>query len=166
MIKGEWAMSKVYCLFLSLVLVSINSHAVEPVLDHQGLFYFNLTFDVGQTTKPEHDFGFRFDRSLVQPGETMTMSQLNTKPAVLNLKLNSNGLKAFKLHGIDYSYATNDAYVYHGAEGGDAKTGGEAEAEAQPIPESTEEAKRKINIPLGIIIGVGIGAIAVAGTGQ
>lgn len=95
-------MSKVYWLFLSLILASINSHAVEPVLDHQGIFYFNLTFDAGQTTKTEHDFGFRFDRSLVQPGETATMSQLNNKPAVLNLKLNSNGLKAFKLHGIDY----------------------------------------------------------------
>ena len=159
-------MSKVYWLFLSLILASINSHAVEPVLDHQGLFYFNITFDAGQMTKTEHDFGFRFDRSLVQPGETTTMSQLNNKPAVLNLKLNSNGLKAFKLHGIDYSYATNDTYVHHGAEGGDTKTDGEPEAEAQPIPEPTETAKRKINIPLGVIIGVGIGAIAVAGTGQ
>jgi hypothetical protein len=151
-------MSKVYCLFLSLFLVSINVHAYEPVLDHQGMLYFNLSFDVGQTKKVEHDFGFRFDRALVQPRETLTMSQLNAKPAVFNLKLNNDGLKAFYVNGTDYSYDVNNIYVYHGAEGGDAKSGGEAEA--QPIPEATAEPRRKINIPLGVVIGVLIGGLA------
>ncbi len=159
-------MSKVCWLFLSLILVSVNSYAVEPILDQQGMFYFNLSFDAGQTTKTEHDFGFRFDRALVQPGENMTMSQLTAKPAVFNLKLNKNGLKAFELNGIDYSY---EDYVYRGAEGGDAKTGAAKtaaktadEAEAQPVPETTAEPKKKINVPLGVIIGVLIGTVAFA----
>lgn len=159
-------MSKVYGLFLSLILVSINSHAVEPVLDQQGMFYFNVIFDAGQTTKTEHDFGFRFDRTLAEPGENITMNQLAAKPAVFNLKLNNNGLKAFKLNGIDYSYQD---YVYHGAEGGDAKTGAAKtaaktgdEAEAQPIPEATEQPKRKLDVPLGVIIGGLIGITAIA----
>jgi hypothetical protein len=154
-------MSKVYCLFLSLILVSVSSHAFEPVLDQQATFYFNLSFDMGQTSKTDHDFGFRFDRSLVQPGENMTMSQLTAKPAVLNLKLNNNGLKALKINGIDY---TDEYYVYRGAEGGDAKTGAAKtsdEAETQPIPETTEQPKKKINVPLGVIIGILIGAVAI-----
>ena len=134
-------MVKVFLLFLSLIIVSINSHAVEPVLDQQGIFYFNMTFDAGQSTKTEHDFGFRLDRVLMQPGETMTMNQLADKPAVFNLKLNDNGLKAFELNGVDYS---TEYYV--------ARAEGE-EVEAQP--------KKALDIPVGVIIGVLIGTVAV-----
>jgi hypothetical protein len=133
-------MSKVW--FLTLIFVSINSYAVEPVLDQQGMFYFNMTFGSGTSTKTEHDFGFRFDRTLSQPGEVMTMSQLAAKPAVFNLKLNNNGLKAFELNGVDYS---TEYYV--------ARADGE-EVEAQP--------KKKVDIPVGVIIGVLIGTVAVA----
>ncbi len=136
-------MSKLFWIFLSLILISMNSHAVEPTLDQQGLFYFNMTFDAGTSTKAEHDFGFRLDRTLMQPGESMTMNQLVDQPAVLNLKFNNNGLKAFELNGIDYS----TEYYVSRAEGD--------EAEAQP--------KKKIDIPLGVIIGVGFGTLAIAG---
>ena len=159
-------MLRVYWLFLSLILVSINSHAVEPVLDQQATFYFNLSFDAGRTTKTEHDFGFRFDRSLVQPGENMTMSQLAAKPAVFNLKLNNNGLKAFELNGIDY---TDEYYVYRGAEGGDAKTKtaetGE-EVETQPVSEPSELSKKIGKIPAGVYIGFVIGVGALMATGN
>lgn len=137
-------MLKVFSLFLSLMLVSINSYAVEPVLDQQGMFYFNMSFDAGTSTKTEHDFGFRLDRTLTQSGETMTVSQLADKPAVFNLKLNNNGLKAFELNGIDYS---TEYYVAR-AEG--EETG----AEAQP--------KKALDVPVGVIIGVLIGTVAVA----
>jgi hypothetical protein len=122
-------------------------------MDHQGMLYFNLSYDLEHAKKAEHDFGFRFDRSYVQPRETMSLDQLNAKPAVFNLKLNNEGLKAFKVNGIDYSYATNGPSIYHAAEGD--------EVEAQPIPEATDEPRRKINIPLGVIIGVLIGTMAV-----
>ena len=153
-------MSKVYGFFLALFLVSMNAQAYEPVLDHQGMLYFNLAFDVGQSKKVDHDFGFRFDRSFVQPRETMTMNQLNAKPAVFDLKLNNKGLKALNVHGIDYSYEENDSYVYHGAEGGDTKSSGDAES--QPVPEAAVEPSRKIDIPLGVISGVLIGTLAIA----
>ncbi len=138
-------MLKVFSLFLSLILVSINSHAVEPVLDQQGMFYFNMTFDAGQSTKTEHDFGFRLDRTLMQPGDTMTMSQLADKPAVFNFKLNNNGLKAFELNGVDYS---KEYYVARAE-------GDETGAEAQPK-------KKPLDVPVGVIIGVLIGTVAVA----
>jgi LPS O-antigen subunit length determinant protein (WzzB/FepE family) len=134
MLKASW-------LFLLLIFISINSYAVEPVLDQQGMFYFSMTFDAGQSTKTEHDFGFRLDRTLVQPGETMTMQQLADKPAVFNLKMNNNGLKAFELNGVDYS----TEYYVSRAEG--------EEAEAQP--------KKSVDIPVGVIVGVLIGTVAV-----
>jgi LPS O-antigen subunit length determinant protein (WzzB/FepE family) len=135
-------MLKVFSLFLSLMILSASTYAFEPVLDQQGMLYFNMTFDAGTSTKTEHDFGFRLDRTLMQPGETMTMNQLTSKPAVFNLKLNDNGLKAFELNGIDYS---TEYYV--------ARADGE-EVEAQP--------KKALDVPVGVIIGVLIGTLAVA----
>lgn len=167
-------MSKLYAVLFALFLMPLNTLAFEPVMDQQGMFYFNMTFDAGQTTKTEHHFGFRLDRGLVKPGENMTMSQLADKPAVFNLQLNNNGLKAFKLNGIDYSY---DDYVYHGAEGGkttseSAETAAKtAEAETteveptQPVEES-QLSKAIDNIPLGVLVGAIIGIVAVAGTGD
>lgn len=149
-------MPKICLIFLSLFLVTVNAQAFEPVMDHQGMLYFNLSFDVDQTKKSEHEFGFRFDRSFVDPRETISMNQLNAKPAVFNLKMNNNGLKALNIHGVDYSYDTG---VYHGAEGGDTKSQGEVES--QPIPEASQEPKRDIKIPLGVIVGVLIGTLAV-----
>lgn len=135
-------MLKVFSLFLSLMIFSVNSLAVEPVLDQQSMFYFNMTFDAGTSKKTEHDFGFRFDRTLMQYDEVITMNQLNDSPAVFNLKLSSNGIEAFELNGLDYS---QEIYV--------ARADGEPEAKP----------RRKIDIPLGVIIGVGIGALAIAG---
>ena len=137
-------MLKLFTLFLSILLVSTSAYSVEPVLDQQGMFYFNMTFDAGTKAKTEHDFGFRLDRTLMQPGDSMTMNQLVDKPAVFNLKLNNNGLKAFELNGIDYS---TEYYV--------ARADGE-EVEAQP--------KKKLDteIPIGVIVGVLIGTLAIA----
>lgn len=135
-------MLKVFSLFLSLMIFSVNSLAVEPILDQQGMFYFNMTFDAGTSKKTEHDFGFRFDRALIQPDETIAMNQLSDSPAVFNLKLSDNGLKTFELNGIDYS---QEIYV------------------AQADDEPQAKPRKKVNIPLGVIIGVGIGALALAG---
>lgn len=132
-------MSKIYGLFIALFLVSLNAQAYEPVLDQQGMLYFNLSYDIGQSKKTDHEFGFRFDRSFVEPHETLTMNQLNAQSAVFDVKINDNGLKAFNIHGVDYSYATD---IYQAAEG------------------EAAEPKRDLKIPLGVIIGVLIGTLA------
>lgn len=145
-------MSKVYSFFLIILVLPISTHAYEPILDHQAMLYFNLTFDVSQPKKLDNNFGFRFDKTFTEPRETIMMNQLHDKPAILNLKLSNKGLKSFNIYGSDYSYYVNDEYVYHGAEGG--------EAVSQPIPEATEEPRRKIAIPFGVIVGLLIGATA------
>lgn len=157
-------MSGLKGLLYSLVLFSFNVFAIEPVMEHQGMFYIDLSFDAGYPLKTDHDLGFRFDRGLVEPGQTMSIGQLAAQPAVFNLKLNQNGIKAFELHGIDYSY---EEYVYSGAEGGDAGTGAANTTNAETgRTETTAEAERqtktKIEIPLGVVIGVLIGATALA----
>ena len=143
-------MSKLQCSFILLCLLSTNVFAVEPVLQQQGLFYFNMSFDTDQHIKTEHNFGFRVDRALLAPGENISMSQLVNNPAVFNLKLNNHGLQAFEFNGVDYSYIDN---VYHAAE---ADTGAETQPEVVQ-----QEPKRKIDFPIGVFIGVGIGVIAI-----
>ena len=140
-------MSKSLFLFLSLMFMSVNLHAVEPVLDQQGMLYFNVSFDAGQTSKTEHDFGFRFDRALVRSGENMTLNHLAATPAVFNLKLNKDGLKALELHGIDYA---EEYLAYRAAEGEEG--------------EKKESVIKKI--PLGVFIGVAIGVIAFTGSNR
>ena len=145
-------MSKVYSFFLIVLMAPTSAQAYEPILDHQAMLYFNITFDVSQPKKLDNDFGIRFDRSFVEPRKTIMMNQLDDKPAILNLKLSNKGLKAFNINGNDYSYHVNDKYVYHGAEGG--------QAVSQPIPEAEEEPRRKIAIPFGVLVGLLIGATA------
>jgi hypothetical protein len=103
-----------------------------------------------------YDFGLRFDRGLVQPGESMVMNQLISKLAVLNLKLNKFGVKAFELNGIDF---TDEYYVYHAAE-----------SDSEIAAETTEEPKEKTKsigkyidkAPTGVLIGIIIVGIALA----
>ncbi|MCG8379963.1 MAG: hypothetical protein MI865_10890 [Proteobacteria bacterium] len=178
-------MNKIYGLLIILISFSLNLYAIEPQLDHQGMIYFNMTFDAGYSKKTEHDFGFRFDRGYVEPGSNMTVNQLVGKPAIINLKMNNNGLQAFELNGINYSYKD---YVFYGAEGGNAKTTdtettgakttgaktvdtetatveNETITTEEQVVEESELSKRIGEIPLGAWIGAIIGIVALsAGT--
>ncbi len=159
-------MPKFRWLLLSLSLFSTSSLAVEPELQQQGMFYFNVSFDAGYSKKTKHDFGFRVDRGLVKPGDSMRLSELNSKPAVFNLNYNNAGLQSFKIHGVDY---TQEYMVARGAEAGtdEAATTDEvapaeeaaAEAEAEP---QEQVAIKRLNIPMGVYIGVLIGGFALA----
>ncbi len=145
-------MQKFIIFFLSL-LVTSQVAAFEPVMDQQGMFYFNLSFDAAQVNKAKHQFGFRLDRAMVKPTETMTMSQLHSQPAVFDVAYNSDGLQSFKLHGIDYAY---DEYVYRGAEVGETAV----ETETTPVPEQ-QTPRKKVKIPLGVVIGGLIAMVAI-----
>ena len=155
-------MSRLFGLLVVFMLVSLNTHAFEPVVDQQGMFYVNVAFDVGHSSKPKHEFGFRFDRSLVRPGDTLGINQLADKPAVFNIKMNSRCLQAFQFNVLDYS---REVVVHRGSEAGETEATEDAApaetTETQPVPPA--ETKRELDIPLGVIIGILIGAAAVAG---
>ena len=147
-------MPKVSFLFVFLLVITSKSFAIEPTLDQQAMVYFNMSFDAGHTRKPTYDFGLRFDRGLVQPGEIMTISQLNPRPAVFNFGFNSRGLKTFELNGADL---TDEYYVYHGAE-----TETETETEGKPEKKTKSIGEYIDKAPTGVLIGIIIAAVAIA----
>lgn len=149
-------MLKASFLSLPFLLLSINSHAIEPVLDQQAIFYFDFTFDTSQKTKYKHHFGLRLDHAWHTPGDNITVGQLLAKPAIISLRMNNHGLQALELNGIDYAHYDS---IYHATEDSAKTNNG---TETQPLPERVEQPKKKLEIPLGVIIGGLIGILAVA----
>ncbi len=159
------------CLFLSLVVFSTHSLAFEPELQQQGMFYINVSFDAGQTTKTKHHFGFRLDQGLVEPGQTMMLSTLVKKPAALDIQYTNTGMQAFNVHGINY---LQEVLVARGAEAGGEETvvneepaADTTEAEAEQDTAVVEAAPvRDLDVKFGVVIGLAIGILAVAGSGN
>ncbi len=148
-------MPKVRFLFVFLLITTSKSFAIEPTIDQQTMVYFNMSFDAGHTKKSTYDFGLRFDRGLVQPGEMMAMNQLISKPAAFNLKLNKYGVKALELNGVDFA---EEHYVYHGAE-----TDPEVPADTDKQEKKTKSLGEYIDkAPTGVLIGIVIATIALA----
>ena len=141
-------MLRAFLFVFLLTVFTLKSFAIEPILDQQATVYFNISFDVGYKKKSTHEFGLRLDRGLIEPGEIMTISQLNPRPAVFNFGFNGRGLKTFEINGADL---TDEYYVYHGAE---TETEGEPEKKTKSIGEYIDKA------PTGVLIGIIIAAVA------
>ena len=147
-------MLRAFLFVFLLTVFTLKSFAIEPILDQQATAYFNISFDAGYKKKSTHEFGLRIDRGLIKPGEIMTISQLNPRPAVFNFGFNGRGLKNFELNGADL---TDEYYVYHGAETEtETETEGEPEKKTKLIGEYIDKA------PTGVLIGIIIAAVALA----
>jgi len=133
-----------------LATFTFKSFAIEPILDQQAMVYFNVSFDTGYKKKLTHDFGLRFDRGVIQPGEIMTIDQLMPRTPVFDLGINKFGVKTFELNGIDF---TDKYYVYHATE---------AEATEEPKKKTKSIGKYIDKAPTGVLIGVVILTIALA----
>ena len=143
-------------LFIFLIATfAVKSFAVEPILDQQAMLYFNVSFDTGYKKKVAHDFGLRFDRGVIQPGEIMTIDQLMHKKPVFNLSINKFGIKTLVLNGIDF---TDKYYVYHATE----EEAEEAEAETTDAPKKKTKSFGKYidQAPAGVLIGIVILTVA------
>ena len=145
-------MLRAFLFVFLLTVFTLKSFAIEPILDQQATAYFNISFDAGYKKKSTREFGLRIDRGLIKPGEIMTISQLNPRPAVFNFGFNSRGLKTFELNGADL---TDEYYVYHGAET-ETETEGKPEKKTKSIGEYIDKA------PTGVLIGIIIAAVAIA----
>ena len=143
-------MLRAFLFVFLLTVFTLKSFAIEPILDQQATAYFNISFDAGYKKKSTREFGLRIDRGLIKPGEIMTISQLNPRPAVFNFGFNSRGLRTFELNGADL---TDEYYVYHGAE---TETEGKPEKKTKSIGEYIDKA------PTGVLIGIIIAAVAIA----
>ncbi len=159
------------CLFLSLLVFSMHSLAFEPELQQQGMFYINVSFDAGQTTKTKHHFGFRVDQGLVQPRQTMMLSTLAKKPAALDIQYTNTGMQAFNIHGINY---LREVLVARGAETSEDETVATEESVDDTTEVEAEEDTavveatpvRDLDVKFGVVVGLAIGLITVAGSGN
>ena len=160
-------MPKLISTIIALLIFSGSSQAFEPELQQQGMVYFHLSFDAGQPVKPQHFYGFRLDNGLVKPGESMHISTLMAKPAVMDINFNQNGLRSFAMHGIEF---TEEVYVARGAESTTDETASTEDGAAAETaePEAVEATpQRDIKLPpLGVLIGAAIGIVAIAGGGN
>ena len=143
-------MLRAFLFVFLLTVFTLKSFAIEPILDQQATAYFNISFDAGYKKKSTREFGLRIDRGLIKPGEIMTISQLNPRPAVFNFGFNRRGLKTFELNGADL---TDEYYVYHGAE---TETEDKPEKKTKSIGDYIDKA------PTGVLIGIIIAAVALA----
>ena len=149
-------MLRAFLFVFLLTVFTLKSFAIEPILDQQATAYFNISFDAGYKKKSTREFGLRIDRGLIKPGEIMTISQLNPRPAVFNFGFNSRGLKTFELNGADL---TDEYYVYHGAE---TETETETETEGKPEKKTKSIGEYIDKAPTGVLIGIIIAAVAIA----
>ena len=147
-------MFRAFLFIFLLAILAVKSFAIEPVLDQQAMLYFNVSFDAGYKKKVAHNFGLRFDRGVIQPGEVMTIEQLMPRTPVFNLDINKFGIKTLELNGIDF---TDKYYVYHASE-----------AETEEVEPATDESKKKTKsigkyidaAPAGVLIGIVILTVA------
>ena len=147
-------MLKAWSLVLVLSMFSLKSYAIDLISDQQVTLYYSLSFDAGYDKTSKSNYGLRFDRDMIQLGDGIKISQLRSKSAILNLKVNEYGIKALELNGVNYAW---DEYAYHANE-----------AETDTNSENEDEQKKKskplthyINkAPTGVLIGVAIGVIA------
>ena len=149
-------MLRAFLFVFLLTVFTLKSFAIEPILDQQATAYFNISFDAGYKKKSTREFGLRIDRGLIKPGEIMTISQLNPRPAVFNFGFNGRGLKTFELNGADL---TDEYYVYHGAE---TETETETETEGKPEKKTKSIGEYIDKAPTGVLIGIIIAAVAIA----
>ena len=147
-------MLKAWPLALILSMISLKSYAIDPILDQQVTLYYGVSFDAGYNKSSKSNYGLRFDRGMIHPGDGIKISELTSKSAILNLRLNEHGIKAIELNGVNYAL---DDYVYHANEA-------ETDTNSENVDEQEKKSKpltHYINkAPTGVLIGVAIGVIA------
>jgi hypothetical protein len=139
-------------LLSSFIFISVNGHAIEPVFDQHAMLYYQVPLGASNSKEARHNFGFRFDRHMIQPGEVIQYQSLLRQPAVVDVRMGYTGIQELQVNGVDY---VERYYVQQGAktEGTGEEVSGEsdtAEGEKQGIE------KLMHSIPAGVLIGAGI----------
>jgi hypothetical protein len=145
-------------LLSSFIFFSSSAYAIEPVLDQHAMFYYQVPLGASNSHEARHNFGFRFDRTMMQPGEIIQYQSLMRDPAVVDIRMGYDGIRELQLNGIDYVeryYVLNGANA-EGTENGNGEGG------------TTEEKKPGLDelmhsIPTGVLIGGAIGIAILSG---
>jgi len=146
---------RIFIAVLSFILVCLCSsvQAVEPIRDHQMMFYYQIPIGADKQQDKKHKFGLRFDQTMHNPREVTDFSSVMKKPAMLDLQFRYKEALAFKVHGIDYTErlyvqsadaenvkapAIDEADLEAGTAGIDTAEEAEAEA-AEEVVDTAEE---------------------------
>lgn len=145
-------------LMSSFIFCSSSAYAIEPVLDQHAMLYYQVPLGASNGHEARHNFGFRFDRTMMQPGEIIQFQSLMRNPAVVDIRMGYDGIRELQLNGIDY---VERYYVQNGAS---AEGTGNGDGEGG----TTEEKKPGLDelmhsIPAGVLIGGAIGIVIVTG---
>ena len=151
----------------SFIFISANGHAIEPVLDQHAMLYYQIPLGAANGKEARHNFGFRFDRQMIQPGEVIQYQSLMRQQAVVDVRMGYAGLQELQVNGIDYAgrYHAQHAATTEEAEGngkGEEVKSGEAKTEEAKTEEGNAEEKKDgtgkfmHDLPFGVIMGVGI----------
>lgn len=141
----------------SLILIAVNSYAIEPVFDQQAMMYYQVPLGASSSKDARHNFGFRFDRYSIQPGEVIQYQDLMRQPAVLNIQMGYSGIQELQLNGVDYAEYFQ---VQNGAatEGSDAENTDAADSGEGTATEGEKSGVDKFmsKVPFGVVMGAGI----------
>ena len=147
---------------LSFILICLCSsiQAVEPIRDHQMMFYYQIPIGADKQQDRKHKFGLRFDQTMHDPRAVADFSSVMKKPAMFDLQLRHKEALAFKVHGIDYTErlyvqradaenvkapAIDEADLEAGTAGIDTVEEADAEA-AEAVVETAEEGEAEAEV--------------------
>lgn len=170
---------------LLLAVFSMNVYAVEPVDEQQVMVYYSIPLGADNPQDSKHQFGLRFDQVMHDPRQDVHISTLEGKTAAMDFRMDYDGIKSLKIHGVDYA----SYLIARAAEGEKApvktETATGATTEATPAatenksaegakPAETAEAPKQEkgpiqqvigDLPFGVFIGVIIGIGILSGVG-
>lgn len=164
---------------LVLILASLEASAREPLSEPRAMLYYEVSFGGGAAADRTSTFGFRMDRAEYAEDHDIDHSRSMRRPAILELKMNRDGIQSLTVSGRDYLHLYR---VHHAAEGEAEETASEAEGEtAETETDGDGEQLPKYpqvgrdigdtittvmeKAPAGVIIGVGLGIALLAGVG-
>ncbi len=155
----------ILCLVL---LVPVNSLALEPVSEAHAMIYYQVPFSAGKQEQKKHSFGFRMDHTSYNHGEMIEYQKIMNKKAAFDFKMGHDGVQGMYVSGVDYLklYRLKKAAEDEGEEESvDAETNkaNPVSEVASGIGDTIEELTARI--PLGFMIGGIIGIVLITGAG-
>ena len=160
--------------FLTVVLVSLlsfSTQAFETAVKPHAMLYVSIPLDGKTYDRDSINYGFRLDNIAYTPGEPVNYQQQLQRTAVLDFRMDEQGMDGLYISGIDYlqMYRVNRQ---NEDQGGEAEVVADAPADAGVADEQTEEeddgltvgdrvrgvlADMRATAPMGVYMGIGLG---------
>ncbi len=159
---------------LTVVLVSLlsfSTQAFETAVKPHAMLYVSIPLDGKTYDRDSINYGFRLDNIAYTPGEPVNYQQQLQGTAVLDFRMDEQGMDGLYISGIDYlqMYRVNRQNEDQGSE---VEVVADTPADAGVADEQTEEeddgltvgdrvrgvlADMRATAPMGVYMGIGLG---------